>query len=82
MNAEQIFKKWKGEAPEGATHCLIIPARNKGICWFVGKDFYVAVREHGVTEHRYSKGLDAIKAEEKYREQYLIPLKPITLENK
>lgn len=83
MNAEEIFKKWKGEAPRGATHCLIIPARsNEGICWFVGKDFYVAVREHGVTDHRYSKGLDAIKEESKSRIQLLIPLKPLVLENK
>lgn len=82
MTPEDIFKKWKGKAPKWATHCLIIPARAGGICWFVGKDFHVAVREHGVTDHRYSQGLNDIKESGKSRTQFLIPLKPLVLENK
>ena len=84
MTPEEILNKWKHEAPKGATHFLVIETSDN-IGWFVGKDFYMAVREHAILDYRYEGvGLDYLKGEgeSKGRKQRFIPLKPVSLENK
>ena len=80
MTGEEILKKWKHKAPKGATHCLIIPARDN-LCWFVGKNFNQACRPDGVVDFVYDSGLSYLREMSKERDQKLLPLY-MNLENK